>query len=297
MAQARSIEELWELMDTVFAAGHQAHEEFSPRPSDVIISPFAKCGTTWLQQLTHGLRTCGDMDFDDIGEVVPWITTAPHLGQDLDAGQGAEPRLFKSHAAWHDVPKGCRYIVSFRDPADAAVSFAHFMDGWLLEPGAVGLEELVSAWMLEDRREDDYWGHTTSWLGRPDDPDVLLLTFNEMKRNLPGVARRIAAFLDLPLDDGRVEVATEQASFEFMSRHAEPFGEPLFRAWAHEHAGLPLDSDAGKVRQGSVDRNREQLSQATRRQLQERWTETIGAATGLADYDDLVVALRPHQPL
>ena len=32
----------------------------------VIITPFAKCGTTWLQQMVHSLRTGGDLDFDDI---------------------------------------------------------------------------------------------------------------------------------------------------------------------------------------------------------------------------------------
>ena len=43
------------------------------RPSDVVISPFSKCGTTWLQQIVHTVRTRGDMDFDDISRVIPWI--------------------------------------------------------------------------------------------------------------------------------------------------------------------------------------------------------------------------------
>ena len=58
---------------------------FKPRPSDVIITPFGKCGTTWLQQMVHSLRSGGDLDFDDISRVVPWIETAYGLGLDLDA--------------------------------------------------------------------------------------------------------------------------------------------------------------------------------------------------------------------
>ena len=50
---------------------------FRPRPTDVVISPYSKSGTTWMQQIVHGLRTRGDMDFDDISRVVPWIETAP----------------------------------------------------------------------------------------------------------------------------------------------------------------------------------------------------------------------------
>ncbi len=38
---------------------------YQAQPTDLFISPFAKCGTTWLQQIVHGLRTGGAMDFDD----------------------------------------------------------------------------------------------------------------------------------------------------------------------------------------------------------------------------------------
>src|SRR6266513_1332991 len=60
---------------------------FAARPSDVIIASYAKCGTTWLQQMVHSLRTGGDLDFDDISRVVPWIETAADLGLDLDGAQ------------------------------------------------------------------------------------------------------------------------------------------------------------------------------------------------------------------
>ena len=55
-----------------------------PRPTDVVISPFGKCGTTWLQQIFHTLRTRGDMDFDDISRVVPWIEMAVACGLDIE---------------------------------------------------------------------------------------------------------------------------------------------------------------------------------------------------------------------
>ena len=69
----------------VSTEGYRAGLEFVPRLSDVIIAPYAKCGTTWLQQMVHSLRTGGDLDFDDISRVVPWIETAGDLG--IDASQ------------------------------------------------------------------------------------------------------------------------------------------------------------------------------------------------------------------
>ena len=93
------------------------------RPTDVVISPFAKCGTTWLQQMVHTLRTGGDMDFDDISRVVPWIETSHDLGIPLDTDQRAQPRAFKSHLPSDPMPRGGRYLIALRAPDRALVSF------------------------------------------------------------------------------------------------------------------------------------------------------------------------------
>ena len=34
-----------------------------PRPTDVFVSTYPKCGTTWMTQILHMLRTGGNMDF------------------------------------------------------------------------------------------------------------------------------------------------------------------------------------------------------------------------------------------
>jgi multisubunit Na+/H+ antiporter MnhC subunit len=68
-----------------------------PRKSDVFVVTYPKCGTTWMTQLVHMLRTNGDMDFGEITEVVPWDILAYDCGQDLSVSQVAEPRAFKSH--------------------------------------------------------------------------------------------------------------------------------------------------------------------------------------------------------
>jgi membrane protein len=108
--RATTVQEMEELLVRSFPR-NERWQAFQPRPSDIIITPYAKCGTTWLQQIAHGLRTRGSMDFNEITEVTPWIENAALLGWDLDAEQAANPRLFKSHLAWREVPKGARYIV------------------------------------------------------------------------------------------------------------------------------------------------------------------------------------------
>src|SRR3954451_2680654 len=95
--RATTLAELQVKMDRLVSkAGFAAGLGFVTRPSDVIIASYAKCGTTWLQQMVHSLRMGGDLDFDDISRVVPWIETAADLGLDLDGAQRGEPRFQES---------------------------------------------------------------------------------------------------------------------------------------------------------------------------------------------------------
>ncbi len=160
--RAGSVAELHAKMMSMFADPPSNVSRYEPLPTDVIISPFGKCGTTWLQQIFHTLRTRGDMDFDDISEVVPWIETSPALGIDLNAPQRAEPRGFKSHMSRDEAPKGARYIVSIRDPRDALVSMYKFMEGWFLEPGAVTIDEFARENYMRGPQKR-YWHHLISW--------------------------------------------------------------------------------------------------------------------------------------
>src|SRR6476659_2090079 len=104
--RARSLEEFGAITGRMFGPDDIAAgiASYRPRPTDVVITPYGKCGTTWLQQIFHTLRTRGDFDFDDISRVVPWIETAKIVGVPLDTPQKAEPRGFKSHLGYDAVP-------------------------------------------------------------------------------------------------------------------------------------------------------------------------------------------------
>ncbi|CAB4008611.1 sulfotransferase domain-containing, partial [Paramuricea clavata] len=65
---------------------------FKPRSDDVFVVTPRKCGTTWMQQILHQLRSGGDMSFDDICDVIPYIELAYHTEIDLDAEHAYQPR-------------------------------------------------------------------------------------------------------------------------------------------------------------------------------------------------------------
>jgi len=259
---------------------------FKPRSTDVIIAPYSKCGTTWLQQIAHGLQTRGNMDFEEISTVVPWIELAYSLGIDLDADQAGEPRVYKSHLSWHDVPKGGRYIVSFRNPANAFISVYRFFEGFFFEPGMIDLDTFFH-WRNPPAEMDKrgYWHHLASWWEQRHSPNILLLCYEDMLADLPGTVQRIAAFMDIPLDDELFNIALHQSSREFMLEHKEQFSEAPFRRLISQRAGLPFEGDAYKVTPGPRNDPKYQLTAAHKQALDEIWqTQVTSRFDDLADY-------------
>ena len=292
--RARSLAEFAALAGKMFVPAEMAAAiaSYRPRPTDVIISPYGKCGTTWLQQIFHTLRTGGDLDFDDISRVVPWIETAMITGVDLEAPQKAEPRGYKSHLGYDRVPKGARYIVAFRDPKDAFVSMHHFMSGWFLEPGAVSLGEFALTWSSRVELGTDYWSHLKSWWAERDNPAVLLLSYEQMLADAAGTIRRVAAFCGLPLDQHLLQHTLERSSIGFMLEHKAKFDDLLMRTASERRCNLPPGSDSAKVRKGRVGDHRSELSPEICAGLDAIWAERAAPATGYSSYAELEAALR-----
>ncbi|MFL5295495.1 MAG: sulfotransferase domain-containing protein [Phenylobacterium sp.] len=292
--RARSLPEFGALAGKMFAPDDIAAglAAYRPRPTDVIVTPYGKCGTTWLQQIFHTLRTRGDFDFDDISRVVPWIETSKIVGIDIEAPQRAEPRGFKSHLDYSRVPKGARYIVSLRHPHDACVSHFHFMEGWFLEPGAVSLEDYARMYAARAAQGTDYWHHLLSWWEQRDNPNVLLLAYEQMLADPQGTIRRVAAFCGIPLDDELLALTLERSSFDFMLRHKDRFDDLLMRTASEARCNLPPGSDSAKVRKGGAGGGRAELSPQVLAALDAEWARIVAPATGFADYAALEAAVR-----
>jgi hypothetical protein len=264
-------------------------------PTDVVITPFGKSGTTWLQQMAHCIRTRGDMDFDDISRVVPWIETSTDLGLDLTADQKAQPRLFKSHLDAIRIPKGGRYINSCRDPRDALFSMYKFMEGWFLEPGAVSLDDFARATFIQAGSPGssgrNYWTHLKSWWVRRNDSDVLFMAYEHMKDDLDLTIRRVADFIDIEMDEELMAITREHSSLPFMQKHSDRFDDKMMRERSIAVAGLPANSDSSKVRSGQVGESHQQLSAEVIAELDECWQHHITSELGFKNYAAMISSL------
>ncbi len=283
--RARSLAELGEKLGGMFDDDVRAKGLATElRPTDIVVTPYGKSGTTWTQQIVHTLRTRGDMEFDDISRVVPWLEVSAALGIDLNAEQKANPRAFKSHLAWDDMPRGGKYINVVREPAAAAISMFRFQEGWFLEPGAMTADEFVMGTFVASRA---YFQHLKSWWARRNDADVLFLVYEEMLADPAAAIQQIASFMGIDLDAELLALTLRHTSREFMLQHQDKFDDSMLRQLSEDVADLPRGSASAKVTSGS---STSLLSDSTLEAIALVWQEEITTSLGFDTYQDLLAA-------
>ncbi|CAB4001295.1 sulfotransferase domain-containing [Paramuricea clavata] len=259
---------------------------FKPRSNDVLIVTPPKCGTTWMQQIVHQLRSGGDMSFDDICDVVPFIELAYDTEIDLEAEHKHQPRCYKTHAWYPSCPKGAsKYIVIYREPCAAFYSHFNFFKGWLFQPGKVLLDEFVKDYLLalgipkKKMIFASFFVHLLSWWEHRNDSNVLFLFFEDMKDDLESVVRMVAAFIGIQ-DEERIKKAVNMSSFEFMKKNERMFSNVRLARCRNKSCGIPDDVVASKVVTGSATKGRELMDHKTKEIIQAKWLEVVGKQTG-----------------
>jgi hypothetical protein len=264
--------------------GWQKGLDYKPDPTDVFIVTPPKCGTTWMQQIVHGLRTRGSMDFEEISCVVPWINVAHDLGIDINAPQVAYPKAFKSHLPLDQNPQGGKYIVVLRNPQDALISHYYFFEGFFFEKGSIDIETFAKEYYIPRRA---IFQHIMALWGRRNDQNVLPLCYENMKLDLPRTVERVAEFIGIALDAELLEIVTRQADIKFMQAHENQFEEELFRKIRGPAMRLPVDGKLSKVRDGQIGSAKISLPDTIKQELLDLWQAEITPVTGLNSYEAL----------
>ncbi|MGB5228110.1 MAG: sulfotransferase domain-containing protein [Eudoraea sp.] len=215
--------------------------DFKFRDDDIVISTYAKSGTTWLQQIVSQLIFNGETGLP-VADMSPWVDLrVPPRHVKLPAIEAQNHRRFlKTHLPVENLnfsPKA-KYIYIGRDGRDVIWSMYHhhvnandkFYEALNESPGLVGPKierpgDKVVDYYHEWLEKDGYpiwslWDNVNSWWAIKDLPNVLMLHFNNLKKDMPGEIRKIAAFLDIPIDESKWNDILNHCSFEYMKDNA-----------------------------------------------------------------------------
>jgi aryl sulfotransferase len=225
---------------------------YAPRPDDIIVATYPKCGTTWTQRIVD-LLIFQSPEPRQFSAASPWIdaTFFGPVEADLALIEAQQHRRFvKSHMPLDAIPvyEGVKVIHTARDGRDACLSMHNHMLGFLPHlraaiagaaaadgaPPPARLEtpadprDFFLQWMeTAEAGADDPVGELhycefeeTYWRRRRE-PWLLMTHFNDLKANLVGEMRRISDFLGIETPEPRLAALAEAARFETMKRQGE----------------------------------------------------------------------------
>ena len=270
---------------------------FRPRPSDVLVSTAPKCGTTWMTQICHQLRSGGSMDFDEITRVVPFLEAGLDLGQDINADHPWQPRVFKTHLSWKLCPQGGKYIIVVRHPYDVSVSQWRFHQGLMFPDGAIRCNTYVQqVWVKNGMRGVQHVSggyvqsgtalhHFMSWWPHRHDDNVLFMFYEDLRQNLEGSVRMVADFLGVT-DTQSIEAAVRMSTFDYMFENRKQFDGGFIRSARISSMGLPLLSGKGVGHVVSGGGNRDLLNEKTRSLIDELWRVVCQPVTNAGNYEE-----------
>ena len=278
-------------MNIISDDAYSAFEHFEAEQSDIIIDGYVKTGSTWLQQIVHQLRTGGDMEFDDILQVVPSIEVAYDMGLDLSQKQMAHPRCFKSNFSRY--PKTGKHLVIFRNPYSVAFSHFKFLEGWLFQLGTVTLDEFMEAIWLQPAGSSlpylqMYCDRIVSWWQHRHSSNVHVMFYEDLLEEFESGVRAIADFMGIQ-EEEKIQAALEMSTFKFMKEHWCKFSARLFKHQRNQVMGLSEEAGIGhhsKIRTGSTTEGQAALSTELLHAFDKIWKEVVFPATGYASYGE-----------
>ncbi len=226
------------------------------RDDDIVVSTYAKSGTTWMQQILAQMLFGPNPDLA-VAEMSPWLDLrVPPKAVKLPLVEVQTHRRFlKTHLPVDALVYSPRakYLYIGRDGRDVVWSlYNHHANANALwyqalndTPGRVGppiepppadIKQYFRDWLERDGHPFwPFWENVRSWWALRDLPNLMLVHFADLKRDLPGQMRAMAKFLDIAVDEADWPKILEYCSFEWMKANATksvPLGGAFWDAGA-----------------------------------------------------------------
>jgi aryl sulfotransferase len=237
---------------------------YAPRADDIIVATYPKCGTTWTQRIVD-LLIFQSPEPRQFSAASPWLDATFFAPVEADIAlieAQTHRRYIKSHMPLDAIPvyEGVKVIHTARDGRDACTSMHNHMLGFVPMMGAriaanavaQGAPPPMRLQTPEDPRDFFLQWMTTAEAGASDpvgelpycefeqtywnrrrEPWLLMVHFNDLKADLEGEMRRIAAFLEIEASEPLLAELAEAARFETMKRQGEEMMPQLRLAFDH----------------------------------------------------------------
>jgi aryl sulfotransferase len=228
-------------------------DHYRPRPTDIVIATYPKCGTTWMQRIVS-LLVFQSPAPRPVMQISAWIDRrfAEPIEPAMARIEAQDHRRFlKAHLPFDGLPiyDEVKYIHVARDGRDACLSFHNHSSSFTPEVlerlDRAGLEDETVGrpypripadpaqhfheWLTEGAvagQEDrspvrSFFQLERTWWAERHRLNVLLVHYNDLTMDRAGEMRRIADFLDISVPPDLWPELVEAAGFPAMRRDGE----------------------------------------------------------------------------
>ncbi|CAN7941756.1 unnamed protein product, partial [Ixodes hexagonus] len=170
--------------------------EFLPQDKDIILVSFPKCGSHWVSQITQLLLNQGQSS----SNYREFVKKAPFLEFQGEASfhDQPAPRTIRTHLPVDKIRFNGRakYIYVARNPWDCCVSCYHFvkaLPSFGFQEGT--FNDFVDTFLGGDWGFGGFFDHVRSGFDRMSEPNVFVVTYEEIAKDKSGTVLRLARFL------------------------------------------------------------------------------------------------------
>lgn len=201
----------------------KAMEDFEARHDDVMLAAYPKCGFNWMVAVLQKIVSASTGTEAKKGP--PLLEFFDPETQKL-LSQEPSPRFLGIHMHPDNIPpsfaaKKTKILVVFRNPKDTAVSFYHFCKNNPVLPTPESWDAFYTEFMSGDVAWGSYFDHAEAWEKHMDDPNVMIVTYEDLKEDLDKGVRQISQFFNFPLTEEQIQTISEGSTFSSMKEQSK----------------------------------------------------------------------------
>lgn len=191
--------------------------EFGEKETDIYVVSYPKSGTTLMQMILYQMNSDGNMNFDHIYDVSPWLRDSAR--NNTPVRSAGDRRIIKTHDDYELLKdlKKAKYIVIIRDCLDVMYSF--FIHTINYEGPVLDFKKFCQLEMPE------WFKFNTEWLQNYNKLTILYINYEDLILNKEMEINRISRFIGIDINKTLMARIIRRTSFQFMKKNEKKFGE------------------------------------------------------------------------